>query len=120
MSRRAVVTGASGHLGNNLVRTLIARGEEVTAAVRAGGAHPALDGLDCRIATIDLRDERSLLPVFAGAETVYLAGAVFKHWARHAEREIYRANLQATRSSLSAAELWGAGSGGPLEPIGRA
>jgi dihydroflavonol-4-reductase len=103
MSQRVVVTGANGHLGNTLVRTLIAGGDDVVAAVRAESACPALAGLPCRIAAVELSDERTMVPVFGGAQTVYLAGAVFKHWAREPAREIYQANLDAARRALEAA-----------------
>ena len=34
MSQRVLVTGANGHLGNNLVRRLYAQGDEVRAGMR--------------------------------------------------------------------------------------
>jgi dihydroflavonol-4-reductase len=109
MSDFSVVTGANGHLGNNLVRFLLDKGETVVAGIRRGGAAAALEGLGSRIATLDLNEPDSLAEGFAGARNVYLVGAVFKHWARNPEKEIYEANLAATRNALEAAAKAGVG-----------
>lgn len=45
-----VVTGAPGHLGNNLVRKLLSRGEKVRALVLKGESLASLEGLDVRCA----------------------------------------------------------------------
>jgi dihydroflavonol-4-reductase len=69
MSRRVVVTGSTGHLGANLVRALIERGDRVTALVY--GSPRALEGLDVEIASGDVRDLAGLRRAFAGAEVVF-------------------------------------------------
>jgi dihydroflavonol-4-reductase len=107
MKNLSVVTGANGHLGNNLVRVLLAKGETVVAGTRRGNRDQALAGLGCRIARLDLGEPDSLEHGFAGAQTVYLVGAVFKHWARDPEKEIYDANMAATRHALDAAAKCG-------------
>ncbi len=68
-----VVTGASGHLGANLVRLLLARGERVRALVHRD--RRALEGLDVEVVTGDIRDPESLLAAFSGARVVYHAAA---------------------------------------------
>lgn len=65
------VTGASGHVGANLVRALLARRLCVRALVHQD--QRALEGLDVEIFAGDVRDLDSLLPVFAGTELVYHA-----------------------------------------------
>src|SRR6266436_5556596 len=50
----AVVTGASGHLGGNLVRGLLAAGQRVRAVDLR--KTPALDGLNVEWCHTDLRD----------------------------------------------------------------
>ncbi len=45
-----LVTGATGHIGNVLVRELLGRGERVRALVRPGKMPPALAGLDVELA----------------------------------------------------------------------
>lgn len=103
MKNVSVVTGANGHLGNNLVRCLLAKGETVIAGTRQGSADRALAGLACRIERLDLHNPDTLERGFAGAQTVYLVGAVFKHWARDPQKEIYDANITATRNAMHAA-----------------
>ena len=68
-----VVTGAAGHVGGNLVRALLARGETVRALVH--NDRRALEGLDVEIAEGDLLDPESLSRAFAGAEVVYHTAA---------------------------------------------
>jgi dihydroflavonol-4-reductase len=67
----AVVTGASGHVGANLVRTLLARGERVRALVHRD--RRALDGLDVELVQGDICDPHLLLPALRGADVVYHA-----------------------------------------------
>ncbi len=69
-----VVTGASGHLGGNLVRALLAQGRKVRALVHRGTR--AVDGLDVEIIRGDLADLNSLKRAFEGAEVVYHAAAL--------------------------------------------
>ena len=64
-----VVTGASGHVGANLVRALLARGRRVRAVVNTESR--ALDGLDIERVPGDVRNPESLHRVFDGAEVVY-------------------------------------------------
>lgn len=52
MTRRVVVTGATGLLGREVVRQLVMRGNEVLAIVRPGGAGRVLPGI--AVAEIDL------------------------------------------------------------------
>ena len=53
-----VVTGASGHVGANLVRLLLQRNQNVRVLVHKDSA--ALDGLDVDIARGDVRESRFL------------------------------------------------------------
>ncbi len=72
-----VVTGATGHIGNALVRELAADGVKVRALVQQGEPTKSIDGLGIEYCTGDVRDYRSLVRAFKGAETVYhLAGIV--------------------------------------------
>jgi dihydroflavonol-4-reductase len=70
-----VVTGASGHIGANLVRELLGRGE--TVRVLAHRTTRSLEGLDVEIVDGDVLDRESLRRAFDGADLVYhLAGVI--------------------------------------------
>lgn len=66
-----VVTGAAGHVGANLVRELLARGQHVRALVHHD--RRALEGLDIETVSADVEDLDSLLHAFEAAELVYHA-----------------------------------------------
>jgi dihydroflavonol-4-reductase len=69
-----VVTGASGHLGANLVRQLLAAGRRVRAVIY-GNTRP-LEGLAVERVQADVRHEPSLAAAFRGAEVVYHLAAL--------------------------------------------
>lgn len=96
-----VVTGATGHLGNVLVRELLARGETIRAVVQAGDAAAALEGLEVQRVECDVRDAAGLVRAFAGARRVFhLAGIVS---ITRAQREKMReVNVGGTRAVLRA------------------
>jgi dihydroflavonol-4-reductase len=70
-----VVTGANGHVGNNLVRALLHDGRRVRAFIHENTS--SLQNLDVEIARGDVLDPDSIIAAFRGAETVYhLAGHI--------------------------------------------
>jgi dihydroflavonol-4-reductase len=72
-----VVTGATGHIGNVLVRKLLSQGHRVRALVMPADDHRPLEGLDAEIVHGDVRHLPSLKAAFAGADVVFhLAGIV--------------------------------------------
>lgn len=64
-----VITGASGHVGANLVRALIDKGRPTRCLVHVHCQ--ALGGLDTEIVQGDMRDPDSLCRAFEGADVVY-------------------------------------------------
>lgn len=66
---KTVVTGASGHIGGNLVRTLLSQGRAVRVLIHRD--QRAIDGLDVEIVKGDVRDLASLYRAFSGMEVVY-------------------------------------------------
>ncbi|USW93957.1 NAD-dependent epimerase/dehydratase family protein [Pseudomonas proteolytica] len=103
MSTLSMVTGANGHLGNTLVRALIARGQRVRAGVRDPERSTALAGLDCQVVRAELQDPHSLRQALQGVDVLYQVAAVFKHWAKDPQAEIVEVNVQGTRNVLRAA-----------------
>jgi dihydroflavonol-4-reductase len=72
-----VVTGATGHVGNVLVRELVGRGQLVRAVVQPGETTESIAGLEVETVHADVRDYDSLVRTFAGADLVYhLAGII--------------------------------------------
>jgi dihydroflavonol-4-reductase len=68
-----VVTGPAGHVGANLVRTLLVSGQPVRALVHHD--RRGLEGLDVEIVTGDVEDPATLCRAFAGADLVYHTAA---------------------------------------------
>jgi dihydroflavonol-4-reductase len=64
-----VVTGASGHIGANLIRAMLAQGRKVRALQHVN--RRAIEDLDVDIIPGDVCDPTSLRKAFTGADTVY-------------------------------------------------
>lgn len=99
----ALVTGANGHLGNNLVRLLLDKGIPVRASVRNIKNKEAFANLECELVQSDITDKPSLVKAMQGVETVYAVGAAFKLWAKDPVKEIYDVNLSGTKNLIEAA-----------------
>jgi dihydroflavonol-4-reductase len=99
----ALVTGANGHLGNNLVRLLISKGIPVRATVRNINNKEPFAGLDCELVQADITNKSSLINALQGVDTLYAVAAVFKLWAQNPQKEIYDVNLSGTRNIIVAA-----------------
>lgn len=99
----ALVTGANGHLGNNLVRLLLRKGIPVRASVRNSTNKAPFAGLDCEVVQADITDKQSLIDALQGVETFYAVGAAFKLWAKNPAEEIYDVNLLGTKNMIEAA-----------------
>ncbi|GAB3487168.1 NAD-dependent epimerase/dehydratase family protein [Marinomonas epiphytica] len=103
MTNISLVTGANGHLGNNLVRELLKKGNTVRAGVRDSKNAVILSGLDCQLVEADMLDQASMEKALIGVDVLYHVAAVFKHWAKDPETEIVQANIRGTEIVLAAA-----------------
>ena len=103
MAKICLVTGANGHLGNNLVRALLDRGKNVRSSVRNVNYAEPFEGLDCEVVYADLLDRESLSKAMKDVETLYQVAAVFKHWAKNLQKEIIGVNLEGTKNVLEVA-----------------
>lgn len=99
----ALVTGANGHLGNNLVRLLLDKGIPVRASVRNIKNKEPFVGLNCEVVQSDITDKNSLVRALQGVETFYAVAAVFKLWAKDPKKEIYEVNIKGTKNIVEAA-----------------
>jgi dihydroflavonol-4-reductase len=64
-----VITGASGHIGNNLIRALVADGRKVRALQHVNRRN--IEGLDVEIVPGDVCHPDTLRKAFRGADVVY-------------------------------------------------
>lgn len=94
-----VVTGASGHVGATLVRTLLGQGERARALVHRDMR--ALEGLHVEIVRGDVRDVESLRRAFARADTVYHAAGHISV-ARPEPALLEAVNVDGTRNVVDA------------------
>ena len=98
----ALVTGATGHLGANLVRRLLDDGQRVRVLLRHGSPGGAVDGLSVERAIGDVRDPGSLARAMDGCTHVFHCAARIAI-TPGGEREIFETNVLGTRNVLVAA-----------------
>lgn len=97
-----LVTGATGHIGNVLVRKLLAQGKQVRALVMPGENTASLADLPVETMTGDVLDLDSLYPAFEGVRDVYhLAGIISIIPGEN--RLVTRVNVDGTQNMLCAA-----------------
>jgi dihydroflavonol-4-reductase len=77
---KAFVTGATGHIGINLVRRLVINGHDVRAFVRPKSPRDLLNQYPVEEAVGDLLDADSLRTAMRGCDVVFHAGAVYSLW----------------------------------------
>jgi dihydroflavonol-4-reductase len=99
---KALVTGANGFVGANLVRCLLRNGYRVNALVRETSDLRSLDGLDVHIACGDIFDVHSLIKAAKGC-TIIFHTAAFYSYARHSEDELMDTAREGTVQVLEAA-----------------
>ena len=93
-----LVTGATGHLGANLVRRLLADGEQVRVMMRAERDNGAMDGLDVERVYADLRNSEEVSAAVRGCARVYHCAALVSTIQGNAahKREIFDTNVRGT------------------------
>lgn len=95
------VTGATGHIGNVLVRELLARGEEIRTVIPPSEDTIPLEGLRVEKIEGDILDVDSLTKTFKGADVVYhLAGVISILPGK--SRLLHQVNVMGTRNVVQA------------------
>ena len=103
-----VVTGATGHIGNVLVRELLAKGENVRALVPPFENDLPIRGLNVDVMAGDVCDAASLNSAFQGADAVYhLAGIIAIIPGK--DELLRRVNVEGTRNVVDACLAAGVG-----------
>jgi len=103
-----VVTGATGHVGNVLIRELVSRGERVRAIIPPFEDTTSLEGLEVERIEADILNVGLLAPAFEKADAVYhLAGLIFVSPRRRPVQ--YQVNVTGTRNVVEACLQSGVG-----------
>src|SRR6266404_9068223 len=103
---QAFVTGATGFLGSHVARALADQGADLRLLVRANSNTKNIADLKADLVTGDLRDPASLEKGIAGCDIVVHVAADYRLWVRD-PNEMYRSNVEGTRSLLEAARKQG-------------
>ena len=103
-----VVTGATGHVGNVLVRQLLEQGKAVRAMVLPGEDCSVLKGLGVEIVEGNVLHPAELERAFEGAQLVFhLAGMISILPGR--DDRVWQVNVQGTRNVIDAVKKMGVG-----------
>ena len=94
---KCIVTGATGHIGNVLVRELLQRKYKVTAFVLKGDNIEHLEDLPIDFIYGDVRDKTSLIQAFTGMDIVFhLAGMI--EIGNGNKKKVYEVNVEGTKN----------------------
>jgi len=102
----AFVTGATGFLGSHVARALAEQGAELRLLVRATSDLRNVADLKAERVSGDLRDPGSIEKALSGCEVVFHVAADYRLWVRD-PAEMYRSNVEGTRTLLEAARKQG-------------
>ncbi len=105
------VTGATGHVGANLVRRLLDDGVRVRVLLRHEDNNQGLEGLDVEGVFGDIRDLKAMRSAIDGCRGVYHVAARIStiEGNRAHRREVFECNVVGTRNVLRAARETEAG-----------
>jgi len=100
--KKALVTGAAGFIGSNVVRELLNEGVGVRALVRPGESQRNLEGLDVERMEGDVLDPARLRKAVQGCDTLFHLAAIYTFWSAD-PRQIYEVNIRGTNYMLMTA-----------------
>ncbi len=103
---RILVTGANGHLGANIVRSLLQRGHGVVPFIRRTSNLQGLEGLDLTYRYGDMLDLDSLKAAAEGCEVIIHTAAVYRFWVTD-PADLVQETLEGTRNVFEAAKTAG-------------
>lgn len=101
-----LVTGATGFVGSHVTRHLVSAGYPVRILIRKKSNLQAVEALPVEPVEGDLQDGGSLERAMKGVRRVFHVAADYRLWTRDSQ-EIYRTNVEGTRSLFEAASRAG-------------
>jgi dihydroflavonol-4-reductase len=104
---RALVTGANGLIGANLVRALLTGGHEVRAFVRTAADLSSIEGLPMELKAGDVLDAEALRSAARDCETVFHTAIPFAY-AGQVDDDLETLAVKGTSNALHAAKEMGA------------
>jgi len=96
----AAITGATGHVGTTLIRTLLSQGGHTVRALVHQGVQ-GLDGMNVERVSADIADAGSLVAAFRGADVVFHTAARISITASDAAT-VRAVNIDGTKNVLRA------------------
>lgn len=103
---KALVTGATGFVGQRLCRELVEHGYQVRAMRRASSSLKGLEGLSLEFVEGDFADHPSLARAVQGVDLVFHIGAVYRE-AKFDDSVYWAVNCEGTRMLLEASRAAG-------------
>jgi dihydroflavonol-4-reductase len=103
---KAFVTGATGFLGSHVARVLAEQGARLRLLVRSTSDLRNIADLNAERVQGDLRDPASIEKALAGCDALFHVAADYRLWVRD-PGEMYRSNVEGTRSLIEAARKQG-------------
>jgi dihydroflavonol-4-reductase len=100
---KVFVTGSTGFVGSHVARVLAEAGADLRLLVRATSRTENIDALNAERVVGDLREPGFLKKAMSGCEAVFHVAADYRLWCRD-PKEMYRSNVEGTRSVIQAAE----------------
>ncbi|AFY74034.1 hopanoid-associated sugar epimerase [Synechococcus sp. PCC 7502] len=101
MAKTAFVTGGTGFVGANLIRSLLEQNYQVKALVRSQSPKSNLDNLDIQIISSDLNDPQ-LWTHLQNCDVLFHVAAHYSLWQKDKDL-LYQNNVLGTRNILEAA-----------------
>lgn len=102
---KALVTGANGLIGSNLVRKLLEHGHRTRAFVRPTSDLRSLEGVDAELVYGDVLNADSLIQAARGCDVMFHAAAIFSY--SHDQKELDAIAETGTINAVEAAHAAG-------------
>lgn len=101
-----IVTGATGHIGNVLVRTLVSQGKKVRAIFAPGESGEPLKDLDVECIEADVLDKAALDNAFEGGDLLFHLAGIISITSENSEKT-FRVNVEGTENVIEAVKKAG-------------